>query len=189
MLSSPGQAGVTRHSLLRQRPLLHDWLYFHRAAFQHELKTRWQRTLRIRDSSYNMHGDRVATSRPYVKISPHTIQASVSAGTAPAVDENAGHLVGGGVATHHDVDVAACSRSEVPDRRPSSRRRTGLAWVPWRISYSPLIHQMKCYTKPLKSHTERVGRQFLSLRQSRHSGHSFPWARRWPDVRPMSANR
>jgi hypothetical protein len=185
MLSSRWQAGVTRHSLLRQRPLLHDWLYFHRAAFQHELKTRWQRTLRIRDSSYNMHGDRVATSRPHVKISPHTIQASVSAGTAPAVDENAGHLVGGGVATHHDVDVAACSRSEVPDRRPSSRRRTGLAWVPWRISYSPLIHQMKCYTKPLKSHTERVGRQFLSLRQDALSGHSFSAPDQWSKSRRL----
>ena len=28
------------------------------------------------------------------------------------------------------------------------------AWAPWRISYSPLIHQMICHTKPLKSHAE-----------------------------------
>jgi hypothetical protein len=27
------------------------------------------------------------------------------------------------------------------------------------------MHQMKCYTKPLKSQAEKVRRQFLSLRQ------------------------
>jgi hypothetical protein len=31
-----------------------------------------------------------------------------------------------------------------------------IASVPWRISYSPLVHQIVCYTNPLKSHAERV---------------------------------
>jgi hypothetical protein len=39
-----------------------------------------------------------------------------------------------------------CRPARGPDRRPRCRPRTGPAWVPWRISYSPLIHQMKCYT-------------------------------------------
>jgi hypothetical protein len=43
--------------------------------------------------------------------------------------------------------------------------RTGPAGVPWRIRHCPLIHPMKCYTKSLKSHAERVRPQFLSLRQ------------------------
>jgi hypothetical protein len=47
------------------------------------------------------------------------------------------------------------------------------AWVPWRISYSPLIHQMKCYTKCLKSRTERFRPQRLSLRQDAFGQHSL----------------
>ena len=50
------------------------------------------------------------------------------------------------------------------DRRPSWRPRTGPAcpvpwspaWVGWGKSYCPLIHQMKCYIKPLKSYKENV---------------------------------
>ena len=44
-----------------------------------------------------------------------------------------------------------CRPARGPDRRPPCRPRTGPAWVPWRISDSPLIHQMICYTKSLKS--------------------------------------
>jgi hypothetical protein len=65
---------------------------------------------------------------------------------------------------------------EVRIQDPSCRPRTGPAWVPWRIIYSPLIHQMKCYSKALKSHIERARPQFLSLRQPRQSGHSFSCA-------------
>ena len=53
------------------------------------------------------------------------------------------------------------------------RPRTGHAWVPWRIRYCPLIREIMCYTNSLKSNAERFCLQFLSLRQSHRSGHSF----------------
>jgi hypothetical protein len=58
------------------------------------------------------------------------------------------------VAEHHYVRVARRARG--PDRRPRCKPRTGAAWAPWRIGYSPLIHQMICYSNPLKFHTEKV---------------------------------
>ena len=66
-----------------------------------------------------------------------------------------------------------CRPARGPDRRPSCRPGTGTAWVPWRISCSPLIHQIKCYTNHLKSHAERVRPQVLSLRQHRLCGQSL----------------
>ena len=36
--------------------------------------------------------------------------------TAPAVDENAGHLAGGGVAVHHDVGIAALLEVRIEER-------------------------------------------------------------------------
>ncbi len=66
-----------------------------------------------------------------------------------------------------------CRPARGPDRRPPCRPRTPELGVPWRIGYSPQIHQMKCYTKPLKSHTERVRRQLLSLRQDAFGRHSL----------------
>jgi hypothetical protein len=80
-----------------------------------------------------------------------------------------------------------CRPARGPDRKPRCRPRTGPAWVPWRIGHCPLTHQMMCYTKPLKSHTERVRPQFLSLRQSRHSGLSFSAPRRQPEAPGMRA--
>ena len=55
-----------------------------------------------------------------------------------------------------------CSRSGSKTALQAAHRP---AWVPWRISDSPLIHQMKCYTKSLKYQAESVRPQFLSLRQ------------------------
>ena len=46
---------------------------------------------------------------------------------------------------------------------------------------------IKCYSKSLKSHKGRVRRQFLSLRQSPCSGHSFRCARHRPEPRRMRA--
>jgi hypothetical protein len=57
-----------------------------------------------------------------------------------------------------------CRSARGPDRRLLCRPRTSPAWVPWRIRSSPQIHQSICYSKSLKFHTERVRRQFLSLR-------------------------
>jgi hypothetical protein len=68
---------------------------------------------------------------------------------------------GGRVAAHHDADVAA--RLEDGSKILQTAHRP--AWVPWRISYSPLIHQIICHTNPLNSPAERVRRRFLSLRQ------------------------
>jgi hypothetical protein len=71
--------------------------------------------------------------------------------------------------------------------RGSWRPRTSPAWVPWRISYSPLIHQMICHTKPLKNQLERVRRQSLSLRQHALSGHSFSVPDQRSETRRMRA--
>jgi ABC-type sulfate transport system substrate-binding protein len=69
------------------------------------------------------------------------------------IDDRPGRFEDRLVADHHtyDIDVATLQVA------------TGTAWVPWRTSYSPLIQQMKCYTKPLKCREVRP--QFLSLRQ------------------------
>ena len=80
-----------------------------------------------------------------------------------AVDENTGHLAVAGIAAHHDVGVAALLEVWIEDR--FCRLCSLPLCAPWRISYSPLAHMIMCRTKPLKSHTERVRPQFLSLRQ------------------------
>ena len=54
------------------------------------------------------------------------------------------------VAAHHDVDVVALLDVRFEDHLQAAHSPAGT----WRISYSPQIHQKKCYTKPLKSHTE-----------------------------------
>src|SRR5918996_1831040 len=69
------------------------------------------------------------------------------------------------------VMLPPCSRSG--SKTVLQGRGTGPAGIPWRISYSPLIQQMRCYTKSLKSHTERVRPQLLSLRQYRPCGQSL----------------
>jgi hypothetical protein len=76
-----------------------------------------------------------------------------------------------GVAAHYDVDVAALLEVRIEDR--FAGRALAPAWVPWRIRRCPLIHQMMCYTKLLKSHKERVRPQFLSLRQDALERHSL----------------
>jgi hypothetical protein len=45
----------------------------------------------------------------------HAQSTAVTAETAPAVDENAGHLAGGGIAAHHDADVAARLKDRIED--------------------------------------------------------------------------
>ena len=85
------------------------------------------------------------------------------------------------------VMLPPCSRSG--SKTVLQGRGTGPAGIPWRISYSPLIQQMRCYTKSLKSHTERVRPQLLSLRQFHQLGYSFRCARRRPEPRRMSAFR
>jgi hypothetical protein len=86
------------------------------------------------------------------------------------------------------------SRRRSPGRQRDLRLcRSKAAWqaahlprlVPWRISYSPLIHQIICHTKPLKSHKENVRPQSLSLRQSAQSGHSFSAAEPRPKPHRM----
>ena len=68
------------------------------------------------------------------------------------MDENAGGIAGVGVAAHHDVGIAALLEVRIEDRFAGRAPAPG---VTWRISYSALIHQMMCYTKPLECHAER----------------------------------
>jgi hypothetical protein len=91
--------------------------------------------------------------------------------TAPAVDESAGRISGGGVAAHHNSDVTALLEVRIEDR--FCRPRTGPAGVPWRIQGFPQIHLMICYSKRLKNNKEKVRPQFLSLRQHCPYGQSL----------------
>jgi hypothetical protein len=73
-------------------------------------------------------------------------------GTAPAVDENADHLTGGGVAAHHDVGVAALLQVRFKTALQAAHLpRFGTLQSP-----SPQIHRMMWYSKPLKYNSERV---------------------------------
>jgi hypothetical protein len=63
--------------------------------------------------------------------------------------------------------------SPPPDRRPVLPC-SGSPAVPWRMRGFPQIHQMICYSKPLKYYAEKVRRQLLSppRRPVAHFAHS-----------------
>jgi hypothetical protein len=69
------------------------------------------------------------------------------------VDENTGQVAGGGVATHA-VDVDAPLEARIEER--FSGRAPAAPAVPWRISDSPEIHRIMCYSKSLKYKKENV---------------------------------
>ena len=79
------------------------------------------------------------------------------------MDEDAGRIFGDGVAANQRC--WCCRLARGPDRRPGCRPRPGPPAVPWRISGSPGIHLMMCYSNSLKYKKESVRPQFLSLRQ------------------------
>jgi hypothetical protein len=83
--------------------------------------------------------------------------------TAPAMNEDAGRIFADGGAANQRSWCCRPARGQ--DRRPLCRPRTAGLPAPWRIHGFLQIHQMKCYSNLLKSHTEKVRPQFLSLRQ------------------------
>jgi len=122
---------------------------------------------------------RPAPSEPYVRISPHTAQASASAcevdrgavqdGTNGGRERRVVSPVAGSPRTT-TVMFPPCSSSG--SKTACAPRTAGLP-APWRIHDFTQIRQMKCYSNQLKYRTERVRRQLPSLRQYTQTGHSF----------------
>ena len=80
---------------------------------------------------------------------------------------------GAGQPAFHDPHHPSPRRpARGPDRRPSCRPCTGSACVPWRIRYSPLIHQMICYSKPIEI-SRREGSTTVPLPPPRHPVGTF----------------
>ena len=114
---------------------------------------------------------RPAPSEPYVQVALHTAQASASAYEVDRGERPGQHQrwtrtrVVSPVARSRRTTtlmLPPCSRSGSATVLQAAHRRLGTLENP---AISPLIHKMKCYTNALKSHTERVRPQFLSLRQ------------------------